>query len=234
MPEAYFRNREISSRYYKEYRLQRYLKLFLKNFPRKIRILDIGCGLGQLMSALHKEGFLNIEGIDISQEAIEICRKNGLKASCIDSIDTFATSCNQKYDLIIMSHVLEHLSKDKIIPTLDTIFNNLLTNKGSFLCIVPNAQSNTGCYWAYEDFTHNTLFTAGSLIYVLKSAGFSKVEIIDKRGLAGINIIIKTIFILLQNLYALRFKFWNLVTLSYFHKPSPIVFTYEIKALAKK
>ncbi len=51
---------------------------------------------------------------------------------------------------------------------------------------MPNAQSHTGCYWAYEDFTHNTLFTAGSLLYVLKMAGFAHIEIIDKDALVGV------------------------------------------------
>lgn len=42
--------------------------------------------------------------------------------------------------------------------------------------MMPNAQSNTDCYWAYEDFTHYTLFIAGSLLYVLREAGFTNIE----------------------------------------------------------
>ena len=37
-------------------------------------------------------------------------------------------------------------------------------------------QLNTDCYWAYEDFTHYTLFIAGSLLYVLREAGFTNIE----------------------------------------------------------
>ncbi|MGC9101323.1 MAG: hypothetical protein ACP5HC_08750 [Caldisericum sp.] len=41
--------------------------------------------------------------------------------------------------------------------------------------MVRNVQSNTGAYWAYEDFSHFTLFTSGSIYYVLKMAGFDEI-----------------------------------------------------------
>lgn len=55
----------------------------------------------------------------------------------------------------------------------------MLADNGIIFISVPNAQSHTGCYWAYEDFTHSYLFTAGSLEYVLRAAGFSNVHIVD-------------------------------------------------------
>ncbi|MBK7370676.1 MAG: hypothetical protein IPJ09_04415 [Saprospiraceae bacterium] len=76
-----------------------------------------------------------------------------------------------------MSHVLEHIEKINIIDTLITIKSYLLAESGSFVVMVPNAQSVTGAYWMYEDFTHTTLFTSGSIYYVLKSQpknGFQK------------------------------------------------------------
>lgn len=98
---------------------------------------------------------------------------------------------------------------------------------------MPNAQSATGCYWAYEDFTHNTLFTAGSLIYVLKMAGFKNIEIIDKDALEGSRGIKRLIKIALLKSYKMAIRLLNLATNSSFHAPSPQVFSYEIKALAK-
>jgi len=52
--------------------------------------------------------------------------------------------------------------------------------------MVPNAQSPVGCYWAYEDFTHTTLFTAGSLYYVLKMAGFKEITFVDPLCIEGL------------------------------------------------
>lgn len=131
-----------------------------------------------------------------------------------------------------MTHVLEHIKKDDIIDTLSLIKGKLL-KKGSLIFIsVPNAQSNTGCYWAYEDFTHTTLFTAGSLLYALRSAGFSKIEIIDPYGIEKFNSIVRVLKFILLQVYILNKEFWNKVTSSSYHKQSPKVFSFEIKAVA--
>lgn len=51
-----------------------------------------------------------------------------------------------------MSHVLEHVEKPLIISTLFTSRKHLFKQQnGALLVKVPNAQSNTGCYCAFED-----------------------------------------------------------------------------------
>ncbi|RDU65571.1 hypothetical protein CQA44_00925 [Helicobacter sp. MIT 14-3879] len=156
----------------------------------------------------------------------------GIEAMVVRDIFTFFPK--ERFDLVITTHVLEHIPKDKLISVLRHFKEHILTPNGKIFVAVPNAQSNTGCYWRYEDFTHYTLFSAGSLIYVFKMAGFSNVEIIDKDALVGsrgLKRVFKQIFL---KLYKLNFKFWNLVTNSSFHAPSPQVFSYEVKALASK
>ncbi|MBK7438833.1 MAG: methyltransferase domain-containing protein [Saprospiraceae bacterium] len=127
-----------------------------------------------LLNELRKLGYINIHGIDISDESVEACKAKGIFITKIDTIEKFAENSLIKYDFITMSHVLEHIEKINIIDTLITIKSYLLAESGSFVVMVPNAQSVTGAYWMYEDFTHTTLFTSGSIYYVLKSAGFQK------------------------------------------------------------
>lgn len=100
------------------------------------------------------------------------------------------------------------------------------------LISVPNAQSNTGCYWAYEDWTHTTLFTSGSIYYVLKSAGFNNVEFIDRDCTLGQNSLKRFLKKYFLKLYILNKSFWNKVTSSSYHEPSPKIFSYEIKVKA--
>ncbi len=169
-------------------------------------------------------------GIDINMRAIEYVKSLGIDALCIEDILSFKPK--EKFDLIITTHCLEHLPKQNIISTLQHFREHILKKNGKIFVAVPNAQSATGCYWAYEDFTHNTLFTAGSLIYVLKMAGFSDVKIIDKDALAGSRGIKKFIKKALLSLYILKTKIWNKATNSAFHAPSPQVFSYEVKAIA--
>lgn len=154
----------------------------------------------------------------------------GIDAIVCENIFDFIPK--EKFDLIITTHVLEHIPKDKVIEVLTHFKKHVLKENGKIFVAVPNAQSHTGCYWAYEDFTHHTLFTAGSLIYVLKMAGFDNVKIIDKDAMAGSNGIKRLIRKLFLRIYAAKLKFWNRMTNSAFHAPSPQVFSYEVKVLA--
>jgi SAM-dependent methyltransferase len=228
----YFRNRNIPINYYANIGLQAYLKNKLPG-NKELKILDIGCGFGQTLISLKNAGYTDLTGIDISDEAITTCRELGLNVNIINDIVSYVENSTSKYDVIIMSHVLEHIEKQTIINTLRSIKQGLMNHKASLIVMVPNAQSNTGCYWAYEDFTHTTLFTAGSLYYVLKSAGFETVEFIDPLGTEGHRFYMQWLMKSFLYFYRLRIKFWNFVTQSSFHGPSPLIFTYEIKAIAK-
>jgi hypothetical protein len=131
-----------------------------------------------------------------------------------------------------MSHVLEHLPKNEIIPTLSRLRARLMTPQSKLFIAVPNAQSNTGAYWAYEDFTHSTLFTAGSLLFVLKSAGFRNVRFLNPDGTAGCGILNRNAKKILLKLYEMNLQFWNSVTSSYYHAPSPRIYTYDLQVIA--
>lgn len=227
----YFQNRNVDATYYEKYKLPRYLKEILP-VDRQANILDIGCGFGQLLAELTKGGYTACEGIDLSEKAVSYCISQQLKVQQINSLQEFIPRANKKYDFIVMSHVLEHIDKSQVIELLRLIRLNLLSDSGQFCVMVPNAQSNTGSYWMYEDFTHYTLYTAGSLYYVLKSAGFKNVTFVDPMGTANIKRYKRWIIHLLLWGYKKNQDFWNIVTGSSFHKASPRIYTFELKALA--
>ena len=228
----YFSNRGVSSNFYEKYKLPKYL---VDALPKSLEsnILDIGCGLGQTMIAVKKMGYKNVQGVDISNEAINFSGGMDLQVEKINTINDYAVSCGRKYDFIIMSHVLEHLKKNEVIETLKNIKQNLLSPEGKLLLTVPNAQSNTGAYWAYEDFTHNTLFTAGSLLFVLKEAGFSKISFLNSDNTKYLPFYLKYPIKILLFFYRTNIDFWNKITGSSFHKPSPKIFSFEIRVLSE-
>lgn len=230
--DEYFRHRNVAGSSYADYRLPPYLAPLVPA-DRRTAILDIGCGFGQMLGALRAAGYSALAGVDLSAEAVAFCREQGLAVEQCADLCEFCRRSNRRYDFIIMSHVLEHLAKEQIIETLQAVRSELLAPGGSLLVMVPNAQSNTGCYWRYEDFTHTTLFTAGSLHYVLKAAGFASVEFVDPDGTAGNPWPVKLVRRFLLAVYRLKLRFWNRVTRSAFHRPSPQIFTYEVKALAR-
>jgi len=228
--ESYFNFRNIGVEYYSHYDIPNYL---MKVLPKEqdANILDIGCGFGQTLRSLRDKGYTNLTGIDINDESILQCKKINLDVTKIDDVISYSKESEKKFDFIIMSHVLEHIEKDKIIDNLRAI-RNLLSERGKYCVMVPNAQSNTGSYWRFEDFTHHYLFTSGSLLYVLKAAGFTHIEFIDPDGLDGVSSLKKPIVKFLLKVYKWRKKFWNKITASSYHRPSPQIFTFELKALA--
>ena len=193
-------------------------------------ILDFGCGFGQLLGALLEDGYNNVSGYDIEPDAITHCQKSGF--TMLGVTQNALETISSKYDFIIVSHVLEHIPKPEIIPQLKKL-RSMLAPRGELYIAVPNAQSNTGAYWAYEDFTHHTLFTAGSLFFVLKQAGFNNLQFIDpdclEQSTSSLKRLIRKV---LLEVYKWNYAFWNKITSSSFHHPSPQIFSYEIKVLA--
>jgi len=228
----YFSFRKVGSDFYGDYSIPAYLENVLPT-DRNAAILDIGCGFGQTLRALRAEGYVRLCGIDISDEAVSSCTANGLNVTKIESVSSYCRITDKRFDFIIMAHVIEHIEKAGIIETLRAIRTNLLNDGGRLMVITPNAQSSTGCYWAYEDFTHSTIFTAGSLYFVLRCAGFEQVEFIDSLGIAGSHPFVRLMKQFLIPLYKAKIAFWNRVINSSFHRPSPQIYTYELKALAK-
>lgn len=236
--DNYYKNRgvEFVNRGYIPYCLDEMIKKTNKN----ARILDIGCGQGVFLMGLRDMGFKNIYGIDLDQQAVDFCVKNGLNVKRMNCMDL--NTLEEKFDFISMNHVLEHLKKDDVIPMIKHIFDNLLKKTGLLFISVPNAQSNTGCYWAYEDFTHYTLYTSGSLNFVLQSGGATEIKFLDPDSLGkkyrfseGKKAALRWRFrFIMLKYYKWKVKFWNKITGSAYHASSPQIFGYELKVLAKK
>ena len=76
----------------------------LKDFhlDKDIEIIDVGCGTGLVGLELHKIGYSNIDGYDISQEMLKAAKKTKIYKSLkqVDlNLDSF--SPNKTYDLLI-------------------------------------------------------------------------------------------------------------------------------------
>jgi cyclopropane fatty-acyl-phospholipid synthase-like methyltransferase len=198
---------------------------------KNAKMLDIGCGFGGFLGQLRHAGYHDLHGIDIYDDAITFCKKEGYKVQKTESIVEFCKSYNgQKFDFIVMTHVIEHIKKSDIIETLTSI-RSILSPDGSFYLTTPNAQSRSGCYWAYEDFTHEVIFTSGSLYYVLSAAGFTSVTFVDQDNIE--NSKIKFIKKILLFLYKKNDHFWNKITGAAYHPKSPNIYSWELKVCAK-
>jgi 2-polyprenyl-3-methyl-5-hydroxy-6-metoxy-1,4-benzoquinol methylase len=144
---------------------------YIKGYPKdNSRILDLGCGIGQHMYSLERLGFKNIEGVDLSDENVEILLKKGYAAKKGEAID-FLKRCEEKYDIILIWDMLEHLKKDEIAEILSLIKGNLKEG-GLLINVTPNGQNPFSLPSRYIDITHEIIFTQNSLRAMLGMSGF--------------------------------------------------------------
>lgn len=147
---------------------------------KKAVILDFGCGTGDFLYYLKKEGYENFYGVDASRQQIEYCRANITdKAEAADGFK-FLLDKPQFYDFIIAHDVLEHIPKDQTLEFLDLIKRSLKDN-GVFLARVPNMSNPFGLDARYNDLTHEIGFTAKSLYQAFFVAGFKEIRFLPPR-----------------------------------------------------
>ena len=124
-------------------------------------VLDFGCGSGALLKK-YDIGTKTVVGYEPDPRAANVAKKDGLVVfTYLDEI----SKRYDKFDLIIMSHVIEHLSNPqleikKLIP--------LLSANGRIIITTPNANSLGhlifGKYWrGLEPPRHFNIFTFSSM-----------------------------------------------------------------------
>lgn len=122
---------ELNHWWYKVRRkiVKRLINQYVNN--ENIKILDVGCGTGQLMKELKDVG--EIYGIDFSVHAIDFCRKRGL----VEVKQGSATSIpygDNSFDVILALDLLEHVEDDhEAIKEMKRV----VKDKGIFIIFVP-------------------------------------------------------------------------------------------------
>ena len=143
------------------------------------KILDLGCGAGNLGKALKLRQPCSVYGIELNKEAAEIAQKN-LDGVWIDNLNRFNPTFSQaRYDCLIFADILEHL----ISPwTILKKWASVLTDDGVIIASIPNVAHpwildnlQKGLF-RYEpagilDITHLRFFTKTSVFQMFAQCG---------------------------------------------------------------
>lgn len=136
-------------------------------------VLDIGCGVGQNLLALHRCGFSDLTGIDPFIES-DITYSEGLRLYKTD-----VTTITRQFDLVMMHHVFEHVPNPQ--QTLQALHRILKNRRYAIIRIpvVSFAWEKYGINWIQLDPPrHLFLYTIESFSALARDAGFAVDEII--------------------------------------------------------
>ena len=149
----YLKTRSTIGLLYRKFWLYPRLNIYLEG-----KTLDIGCGIGDLLS-YRKNTF----GADINKNMVDWCKSQGYEAELIkNSILPFEDA---SYDSVIMDNVLEHIKDPEII--LNEVRRVLIAD-GVFVVGVP------GSYGFSIDPDHKVFYSSDKLVQIITAFGFKK------------------------------------------------------------
>ena len=146
----------------------KYCKPYMNN---KKNILEIGAGQGQATFWFDDEGF-SVTSIEPDENNVKLINQKLKNSQCVvGSAEDFQSK--EKFDIIWMSHVLEHLLKP--IKFFENIHKNLKSD-GIFFIEVPNCENDFMLKASIFKVPHTFHFSKKSLVNLAKKTGFKVVQ----------------------------------------------------------
>ncbi|MER2997472.1 class I SAM-dependent methyltransferase [Pontibacter populi] len=154
------------------------VELINRHVPAKGTILDYGCGTGVFLTACKKDGW-KIRGIEPSDKARELAEK----ASGTSIATSLSELEDEKFDVITLWHVLEHMHT--LNETIKQLISHL-TEDGVLIIAVPNADSHDAKEYkenwaAYDVPRHLYHFTQPTMKRLLKKHKMQLEEVLPMK-----------------------------------------------------
>jgi 2-polyprenyl-3-methyl-5-hydroxy-6-metoxy-1,4-benzoquinol methylase len=102
---------ELDGGIHAKHRLMRYHDFFVERVREGERVLDVGCGKGELAYDLATRAGAEVTGIDVSRAALEFARDrfHHERLELVEG-DAFTWTPPHPFDAIVLSNVLEHVA----------------------------------------------------------------------------------------------------------------------------
>jgi pseudaminic acid biosynthesis-associated methylase len=95
---------------------------FIGSFDRSIKILEVGCGLGNQLMILQRMGFENLYGIEVNSYAIERAKANTENINIIYGSAFDIPFRGTFFDLVFTSGVLIHIAPQDVKKAIEEIY----------------------------------------------------------------------------------------------------------------
>lgn len=171
------RKAKITQLLYRSY-IQNIAKKNQSFIGNKGKILEVGCGCGESIAILSELGKWDMIGLEPIDHAIESGKKLGVDIHK-GTLESFSKETNEKFDLIMMLHVIEHVPN----PQKDLEYAFKFLKPGGYLIgetenILSWDFQIFGRYWGMLHLPrHLFFFSAKSLTAIMEKAGFDSINI---------------------------------------------------------
>ncbi|MBC7879016.1 MAG: class I SAM-dependent methyltransferase [Anaerolineales bacterium] len=160
-----------------KHRLMNYHDFFIQRITENDRVLDIGCGIGAVAYDVAKDTGAQVLGIDINADNIRTAKERyqhpRLEFRMGDALKTLP---NEKYSLVMLSNVLEHLpGRPAFLRRVQEV-----AQPSRFLIRVPlferdwrvPLKKEVGVEWRLDD-THEIEYTLETFASEMQEAGLT-------------------------------------------------------------
>lgn len=239
--QNYFKNSNSNSIGYENYLEDKpnIIKTFEKRFknieklyPKKGKILDLGCAMGFFLEVAENHGWTPY-GVEISNYASDVAKKR-----FSDKIfnGTLEQTCfpNNFFDIITMWDYLEHIPD----PSQElTLICQLLKKDGVLILSTPNADSLPhrifrNKWMGYKDQEHLYYFSEKNILTLLEKTGFKVLKIKKIGKYISLPLFIERLGLynkFLANVFKFLISKTNLPNLSFYVNPLDIICLYAKK-----
>ena len=149
--------------------------IFLEYFKNCQKVLDIGCGRGEFLSLL-EENSIGAKGIDLNEDMVLYCRKNGLDVSQGNALTYLQSLEDKSLDGVFSGQVVEHLQPDELISLVKQCYDKMkfgtyfIAETVNPTCLSVFAKS------FYMDLSHVKPVHPATIKFLMESVGFRDVE----------------------------------------------------------
>lgn len=95
---------------------------FIRHFDRDVRILEVGCNVGNQLLCLQRMGFTNLYGIDLSQYALDLAKSRTKGINLIWGSVLDIPFKDGYFDMVFTSALLIHINPKEIGVAMGEIY----------------------------------------------------------------------------------------------------------------
>jgi len=113
--------------------MKKEFKVIIDLLPKNVRVLDVGCGDGSLMSHLINEKNIDARGLELEKENIKKCIYKGLPVIEGNAETELHQFPNQSFDFVILSQTLQAFyNPEKVLKDLLRIGKSVIISIPNF------------------------------------------------------------------------------------------------------